>query len=65
MSGPVTLSFINAQAVTENGWGEGNRVSGTSWIHVGYTMVYMPRPVEEMEVFRTIFQAGVGYMRSA
>lgn len=64
MSGHVTLSFADAQEVIAKGWGERHRLSGTEWIHLGYTMVYVPRSVEEVDVFMRIFQAGVDYMRS-
>ena len=64
LSGHVTLSFVDAQEVIAKGWGERHRLSGTDWIHLGYTMLYLPRTVEETEVFAKIFQAGVDYMRS-
>lgn len=64
MSGHVTLSFADAAEVIAKGWGERHRLSGTEWIHLGYTMVYVPRSVEEVETFIRIFQAGVDYMKS-
>ena len=64
MSGHVTLSFADAQEVIAKGWGERHRLSGTDWIHLGYTMVYVPRTVEEAEVICRIFQAGIDFMRS-
>lgn len=65
MSGHVTLSFADAQEVIAKGWGERHRLSGTRWFHLGYTMVYIPNNVAEIEVFAKIFRAGVGYMRNA
>lgn len=64
MSGHVTLSFADAQEVITKGWGERHRLSGTSWIHLGYTMVYVPNNLEEVQVFAKIFQAGVDYMKT-
>ena len=64
MSGHVTLSFADAQEVIAKGWGERHRMSGTDVIHLGYTMVYVPRSVKETEVLQRIFQAGVDFMKS-
>ena len=65
MSGHVTLSFADAEEVISKGWGERHRLSGTDWIHLGYTMVYVPCSVEETEVFGKIFQAWIDFMNSA
>lgn len=64
MSGHVTLSFADAEEVIAKGWGERHRLSGTDWIHLGYTMVYVPRTVGETEVLCRIFKAGVDFMKS-
>lgn len=64
LSGHVTLSFPDAEEVIAKGWGERHRLSGTDWIHLGYTMVYVPNTVEETEVLKNIFQAGVDFMKS-
>lgn len=64
MSGHVTLSFADAQEVIAKGWGERHRLSGTSWLPLGYTMVYVPNNVEEVEVLAKIFQAAVSYFMS-
>jgi hypothetical protein len=64
MSGHVTLSFADAKEVIEKGWGERHRLCGTDQIHLGYTMIYVPRSVEEVEVFGRILQAGVDFMKS-
>lgn len=63
LSGHVTLSFADAEEVIAKGWGERHRLSGTEMIHLGYTMVYVPRTVEETEVLGRIFQAGLEFMR--
>ena len=60
----VTLSFAGAQEVIAKGWGERHRLSGTSWIHLGYTMVYVPKTVEETKILVKIFQAGNEHMKS-
>lgn len=65
LSSHVTLSFPDAEEIIAKGWGERHRLSGTDWIHLGYTMVYVPNSVEEVEAFRKIFQAGIDYMKSA
>ncbi|KAI1105754.1 hypothetical protein F4804DRAFT_331005 [Jackrogersella minutella] len=64
LSGHVTLSFKDADEVISKGWGERHRLSGTDWIHLGYTMLYVPNTVEEVEVLSKIYQAGIDYMRS-
>ncbi|KAK4508604.1 hypothetical protein PRZ48_002343 [Zasmidium cellare] len=65
LSGHVTLSLADAREVVAKGWGERHRLSGTKFLPLGYTMMYIPRSVEEVEVYRRIFQAGVDYLASA
>lgn len=65
MSGHVTLSFVDAEEVIAKGWGERHRLSGTDWIHLGYTMVYVPRSVDETEIMQRIFQAGIDFMKAS
>lgn len=64
LSGHVTLSFPDAMEVIEKGWGERHRLSGTDWVHLGYTMLYVPNSVEEVDVLVKIYQAGVEFMRT-
>ncbi|KAI1207021.1 uncharacterized protein F4807DRAFT_463085 [Annulohypoxylon truncatum] len=64
LSGHVTLSFPDAEEVISKGWGERHRLSGTGWIHLGFTMLYVPNTIEETEIFMKIFQAGIDYMKS-
>ncbi|KAF3057440.1 hypothetical protein GL218_06155 [Daldinia childiae] len=64
LSGHVTLSFIDAEDVISKGWGERHRLSGTDWIHMGFTMLYVPNTIEETEILIKIFQAGIDYMKS-
>lgn len=64
LSGHVTLSFADAREVVGKGWGERHRLSGTDWLHLGYTMVFVPRSVEEVGVYERIYQAGIEYMKS-
>ncbi|KAL7623598.1 hypothetical protein AAE478_005150 [Parahypoxylon ruwenzoriense] len=64
MSGHVTLSFADAEEVIQKGWGERHRLSGTSWIHIGFTLLYVPNSMEETEILNRIYQAGVDFMRS-
>ena len=61
LSGHVTLSFPDAKQVIVQGWGERHRLSG-GILQLGYTMTFVPRTMEEIEVFRAIFQAGIDYM---
>lgn len=63
-SGHVTLSLADAAEVCTKGWGERHRLSGTEWLHLGYTMLYVPRSMAEVEVLGKILQAGVEYMTS-
>ncbi|OTB02668.1 hypothetical protein M426DRAFT_24455 [Hypoxylon sp. CI-4A] len=64
LSGHVTLSFTDAEEVISKGWGERHRLSGTDWIHLGYTMLYVPNTVEETEILIKIHQSGIDYMKS-
>ncbi|KAI1474526.1 hypothetical protein F4774DRAFT_327327 [Daldinia eschscholtzii] len=64
LSGHVTLSFVDAAEVISKGWGERHRLSGTDWVHLGFTMLYVPNTVEETEILMKIFQAGIDYMKS-
>lgn len=65
LSGHVTLSLADAREVIAKGWGERHRLSGTKILPLGYTMMYIPRSVEEVEVYGRIFQAGIEYLASA
>ncbi|KAI1401745.1 hypothetical protein F4819DRAFT_486297 [Hypoxylon fuscum] len=64
LSGHVTLSFKDAEEVISKGWGERHRLSGTDWIHLGYTLLYVPNTVEETQTLIKIYQAGIDYMKS-
>ncbi|KAI5370766.1 hypothetical protein Slin15195_G016380 [Septoria linicola] len=64
LSGHVTLSFADAAQVIEKGWGERHKLSGTDWLHLGYTMVFVPRNMEEVAVYTRIYQAGIDFMKS-
>ncbi|CAK1354318.1 hypothetical protein CB0940_01814 [Cercospora beticola] len=64
LSAHVTLSFPDAKEVLQKGWGERHRLSGTERLHLGYTMLYVPRSVQEVEVLASILQAGIDYMKS-
>ncbi|KAI0380267.1 hypothetical protein F5Y04DRAFT_282031 [Hypomontagnella monticulosa] len=64
MSGHVTLSFKDAEEVITKGWGERHRLAGTDWIHLGYTLLYVPNTVEEAEILVKIHQASIDYMKS-
>lgn len=55
------LSFPDAKEVISKGWGERHRLSGTKRIPLGYTMLYQPRSVEEVEVFVRIMRASVEF----
>lgn len=65
LSGHVTLSLADAKEVVAKGWGERHRLSGTKFLPLGYTMMYCPRSVKEVEVYCRIFQAGIDYLASA
>lgn len=65
LSGHVTLALADAKEVVRRGYGERHRLSGTKFLPLGYTMMYVPRTIDEIEIYRSIFQAGVDYMASA
>ncbi|GIZ39140.1 hypothetical protein CKM354_000253100 [Cercospora kikuchii] len=64
LSAHVTLSFPDAKEVLQKGWGERHRLSGTERLHLGYTMLCVPRSVSEVDVFVSVLQAGIDYMKS-
>lgn len=64
LSAHVTLSFADAEQVILKGWGERHRLSGTDWIPLGYTLLYVPRDVQEVEVLKSILEAGIKFMTS-
>lgn len=64
LSAHVALSLADARVVVGKGWGERHQLSGNV-IPLGYTLLYVPRTVEEVSVFVSIMQAGVDYMRSS
>ena len=62
-SAHVNLSLADAEEVVRTGWGERHRLSGSRF-PLNYTMLYQPRKVEEIEVFMSIFEAGIEYAKS-
>ena len=63
MSAHVLLSFRDAKEVIAKGWGERHRMTGTV-IPLGYTLLYLPRNAEEVEVLLKIMDAGIEYAKS-
>lgn len=64
LSGHVFLSFADAKEVIVKGLGERHRMSGTV-IPLGYTFLYVPRNLEEVNVLIGIFEAGIEYAKSS
>lgn len=64
LSGHLMLSLADARDVVAKGWGERHGLSGTRLLPLGYTMIYVPRAVEEVGVYSRIFQAGIDYVCS-
>jgi hypothetical protein len=64
MSAHVLLSLADAKDVIAKGWGERHRITGTAVIPLGYTLLYLPRNKEEVEVMGRILEAGVEYAKS-
>ena len=64
LSAHVLLSIADAKDVVEKGWGERHRITGTAVIPLGYTLLYLPRNLEEVEVMKRILDAGVEYAKS-
>lgn len=64
MSAHLLLSFADAQEVLARGWGERHRMTGTAVVPLGYTMLYLPRKAEEVDVFMKIFEASIEYAKS-
>jgi hypothetical protein len=59
MTAHVLLSLADAKDVIAKGWGERHRATGTAVVPLGYTMLYLPRNKEEVEVMARILEAGV------
>jgi hypothetical protein len=57
----VTLSCADAKEVISKGWGERHRLAGT-YLNLGYTFVYAPRDLEEVEIMGKVFRAGIAFM---
>ena len=64
MTAHVLLSLADAKDVIAKGWGERHRATGTVAIPLGYTMLYLPRNKEEVEVMTRILEAGVEFAKS-
>ena len=57
----MTLSCADAKEVISKGWGERHRLAGT-YLNLGYTFVYAPRDLEEVEIMGKVFKAGIAFM---
>jgi hypothetical protein len=57
----VTLSCADAKEVISKGWGERHRLAGT-YLNLGYTFLYAPRDLEEVEIMGKVFRAGIAFM---
>ena len=64
VSGHVLLSLADAEDVVAKGWGERHRLSGTAFIPLSYTMLYVPRNDEEIEISMMIAEAAIEYAKS-
>lgn len=56
-----TLSCGDANEVISKGWDERHRLAGT-YLNLGYTFIYAPRDVEEVEIMGKVFRAGIAFM---
>lgn len=63
-SGHLLLSLVDAKEVVNKSWGERHRLSGTALVPLGYTMLYVPRKIEEVDDLIKIFDAGIEYAKS-
>ncbi|KAK5112160.1 hypothetical protein LTR62_004503 [Meristemomyces frigidus] len=61
LSAHVMLSLADAKEVVAKGWGLRHGLSGT-WLPLGWTMLFVPRTVDEVEVVVGIMEAGIRYM---
>ena len=59
-SAHVSLTPADAMEVVEKGWGQ--RHAWSYLWHIGFTMLYAPRNEEEVEVVRSILEAGCAAM---
>ena len=58
----VWLTKADARKVVEAGWGERFPLSALGMTHDGWTFVYAPRSMEELEVVERIVRAGIGHL---
>lgn len=63
LSGHVLLSIPDAKEVIAKGWCERHRMTG-SVLPLGYTFLYVPRSVAEVEEYMKIVEASIRYVES-
>ena len=52
MSAHLLLSLADAKEIIAKGYGERHRMTGSTLIPLGYTMLYLPMKLEELDVFK-------------
>lgn len=57
----LVMSLTDQKRVIELGWGRRHRLSGGGRLPWNYTFIYAPRNDEELEVWKTIVQAGATF----
>jgi len=57
----ISLSPPDCKKVIEMGWGERMSLAGV-FVPLEYLIVYTPRDMQELDVLRSILEAGIGFM---
>ena len=65
LSAHLLMSFADAKEVISKGYGERHRMSGSAVIPLGYTLVYVPRNLQELDVLMRIFEAAILFAMSS
>ncbi|KAI1323138.1 hypothetical protein F5Y16DRAFT_412814 [Xylariaceae sp. FL0255] len=58
----VWLTPTDTRKVVEAGWGERFPLASLGMVHDGWTFVYAPRSMEEVDVIEDIVKAGIGHL---
>ena len=58
----IWLSEADCKEVTRTGWGERFPLSAMHMVHPGWTFIYAPRNMDEMDVVEDIWKAGIAHV---
>lgn len=56
------LSLADAKHVVEKCWGQRHLGSGSDALPLGFTLIYAPQTMQDMDVFAEILRASIAFM---